>query len=79
MGKIDSSKVETFAKALENCETFNEKELLDSVKPIILEVEVNDDLSTRSKLAIFSMITNLSNCEEKERKKYAKKLIRLLK
>jgi len=32
MGKIDSSKVETFAKALENCETFNEKELLRLIR-----------------------------------------------
>ena len=79
MGKIDQAKVAEFTKSLENCKNYSEKELLDSLNPIILEVEKNDELSTKNKLAIYSMITNLSNCSEKEREKYARKLTRLLK
>ena len=38
----------------------------------------HNNYSTKQKLKIYAVLTSLSNCSEKERKKYAKKVKKLL-
>lgn len=56
----------------------NAQEFCDKLNPYIIKVEMNDLYSTAKKLKIFSLFTMLSNCDDKERIKYAKKLSKLL-
>ncbi len=51
---------------------------LDQINPIVLKVELDDTYKTNKKLKIFDLFTMISNCEVKERMKYAKKLAKLL-
>ena len=64
--KVSASK---FEKNATGAEKFSEQELMDAV---------NDNYSTKQKLKIYAVLTSLSNCSEKERKKYAKKVKKLL-
>lgn len=54
------------------------KEFVTLINPIIVEVELNEVMKTSKKLKIFSLFTMLSNCDNKQRMKYAKKISRLL-
>ena len=54
------------------------KELQDKIKTTILTVEHDSTYSTKELLKIYSLITSLSNCAEKERKKYVNKVVKLL-
>lgn len=67
-----------FEQNLANAETFTEVELMEAVNKTVVEVELDDDYSTKQKLNIYSAMTSLSNCSEKERNKYAKKVKKLL-
>ena len=67
-----------FVKAMEGCEQFEDSDLLDRLNPTILRVEKDDSYSTSKKLKIFALISSLSNCAEKERKKYVRKISGLL-
>ena len=57
---------------------FSEQELMDAVNHTVVDVELDDNYSTKQKLKIYAVLTSLSNCSEKERKKYAKKVKKLL-
>lgn len=67
-----------FEQNLANAETFTEVELMEAVNKTVVEVELDEDYSTNQKLKIYSAMTSLSNCSEKERNKYAKKVKKLL-
>lgn len=67
-----------FEQNLANAETFSEVELMEAVNKTVVEVELDEDYSTNQKLKIYSAMTSLSNCSEKERNKYAKKVKKLL-
>lgn len=67
-----------FVKAMEGCEKFEDSDLQDRLNPTILLVEKDDSYSTGRKLKIFALISSLSNCTEKERRKYVKKISGLL-
>ena len=54
------------------------QEFVDRLNPYIIKVELNELYSTDKKLKIFNTFTMLSNCDEKDRIKYAKKLAKLL-
>lgn len=54
------------------------KEFMDALNPIIIEVELNEKMKTARKLKIFDLFTQMSNCEVRERKKYGRKIARLL-
>ena len=54
------------------------KDFIDALNPIIVEVELNERYTTSEKLRIFDLFTQMSNCEVRERKKYARKAARLL-
>ena len=68
-----------FSKSMRGCEKFNEKELLDTLRPTIIKIETDDGYSTDEKLKIFSALTSLSNCAERDRQKYVKKAAKLMK
>lgn len=54
------------------------REFMDALNPIIIEVELNESMKTSRKLKIFDLFTQMSNCEVRERKKYGRKIARLL-
>lgn len=68
----------TFFENTKNVETFTEQQLMDAVNTTIVEVELDDNYSTKQKLKIYAVMTSLSNCSEKERKKFVKKVKKLL-
>ncbi len=65
-------------EVVKNSSTMTTQEFLDSLNPIIIKVEIDETYKTNRKLKIFNQFTMISNCEPKERMKYAKKLARLL-
>lgn len=79
MAKHDPNIQKQFAEALQGSEKMGEFELLDAIRPTILILEKDDTYNTSQKLKIFSLITSLSNCAEKERPKYVRKLTSALK
>jgi hypothetical protein len=52
--------------------------LLNHLNDTIVAVETDDSYNTKEKLKIYSLITSLSNSEGKERKKFAKKIVKAL-
>ncbi len=78
MAKHNPETGKTFTGNMKGCEKMTEKELLDSVNLTVLAVEHDDSYSTKERLKIYSLLTSLSNCAEKERPKYAKKVSKLL-
>lgn len=74
-----SNKIGTeFIEMVKENVSVNDQEFCDKLNTYILKVEMNDLYSTSKKLKIFSLFTMLSNCDTKERMKYAKKLAKLL-
>ena len=73
--KVSASK---FEKNTTGAEKFSEQELMDAVNHTVVDVELDDNYSTKQKLKIYAVLTSLSNCSEIERKKYAKKVKKLL-
>lgn len=63
---------------LNGAEKFNENQLMDAVNKTVVKVELDEKYTTKQKLKIYSELTSLSNCSEKERKKYTKKVKKLL-
>lgn len=63
-----------FIENTQDVETFTEQQLMDAMNATVVDVEVDDNYTTKQKLKIYSYMTSLSNCTEKERKKYAKKV-----
>lgn len=78
MANHNSETATEFKLNTRGCENFNEQQLLEAVNKTVVRVELDDDYSTKQKLNIYSMMTTLSNCSESERKKYAKKVYKLL-
>ncbi len=68
-----------FSKTMRGCERFSERDLLDALSPTILRIETDDSYSTDEKLKIFSALTSLSNCAERDRPKFVKKAAKLMK
>lgn len=54
------------------------REFMDALNPIIIEVELNETMKTSRKLKIFDLFTQMANCEGRERKKYGRRIARLL-
>jgi hypothetical protein len=67
-----------FETNLNGAEKFNENQLMDAVNKTVVKVELDEKYTTKQKLKIYSELTSLSNCSEKERKKYTKKVKKLL-
>lgn len=67
-----------FETNMNGVESFNEQQLMDAVNKTVVDVELDDSYSTKQKLKIYAVMTSLSNCAEKERKKFAKKVKKLL-
>jgi hypothetical protein len=59
-------------------ENLGSKEFVDSLNPIVLQVETSDRYNTKSRLKIFDLLSILSNCDVKQRRKIAKKAAKLL-
>jgi hypothetical protein len=79
MAKHDPNIKTGFLSALEGAEKMKEFELQEAIRPTVLIIEKDDSYSTSAKLKIFSLMTSLSNCAEKERPKYVKKIAHALK
>lgn len=78
MAKHNQNTANDFQTNMQGCERFTEQQLLEAVNKTVVAVELDEDYSTSQKLKIYSMMTSLSNCGEKERVKYAKKVKKLL-
>lgn len=79
MAKHDPSIQSEFLNAMNGCEKMKEAQLQEALNPTVLTIEKDDSYSTKAKLKIFSLISSLSNCAEKERPKYVKKIAKALK
>lgn len=79
MAKHDKNIQVSFLEAMKGCETMKEAQLQEALNPTVLTIEKDDSYSTSAKLKIFSLISSLTNCAEKERPKYVKKIGRALK
>ena len=79
MAKHDPKIRTDFLEATKGCEKMKESELTEALKPTVLIIEKDDSYSTNAKLRIFSLLTSLSNCAERERPKYVKKIAAALK
>ncbi len=67
-----------FERVMEYGKTETEKEFVDSLNLITNEVAKSDDYSTNEKLKIYELLTIIANCSARDRTRYAKKLIRVL-
>ena len=63
----------SFMAAVQNGESMPEHELLQKLQPTILAVEQDGHYSAKQKLRIFALLSDLTNCSEKERGKYIRK------
>lgn len=79
MAKHNPENASSFLERMNDAEKMEEADLLEALQPTILTVEKDDTYSTSAKLKIFSLITSLSNCAPKERKRFVKKIGRALK
>ncbi len=73
-----SQLAEQLLSIIDGSHEMSTKEFMDAVNPIVVEVELDETMKTSRKLKIFDLFTRMSNCSEKERKKYGKKIARLL-
>lgn len=73
-----SALAEQLLSIIEGSHEISTKELMDAVNPIVVEVELDETMKTSRKLKIFDLFTRMYNCSEKERRKYGKKISRLL-
>lgn len=78
MAKHNPKVAEEFQTNTSDLETMSEQDLLDRLNKTIVAVEVDDAYSAKEKLKIYSLITSLSNSDEKDRKKFAKKIYKAL-
>ena len=78
MSRHDPAILAGFTESMKNAEELSDKELLDALNPTIGAVEKDDSYGTSAKLKIFLWISQLSNCEPRERKKYIRKISRKL-
>lgn len=79
MSKHDQKTAEAFLKLMDGCESMPENVFQNNLKPTVLAVELDDSYNTKEKLKIFSLLSSLSNCSENERRKYVKKIYKVLK
>ncbi len=78
MAKHDPKNAETFQTNLRDLDAISEQDLLDRLNQTIVTVETDDSYNTKEKLKIYSLITLLSNSDEKERKKFVTKIYKAL-
>lgn len=57
---------------------FDEKTLNDKLNITMVAVEKDDDYTAKEKLKIYDLLSQITNCDPKERTKYMKKLGRVL-
>lgn len=55
-----------------------QQEFVDSLNPIIVQVEVDEHYNTKDRLKIFDQMSRLTNCDVHQRRKYAKKTAKYL-
>jgi len=79
MKKHNPENLKTFEESLKDYDKMSEQQLLDALNKIIVIVENDDSYNTNAKLTIYAFISSLSNCDERERKKWVKKIAKLLK
>ncbi|MBE6109765.1 MAG: hypothetical protein E7194_05030 [Erysipelotrichaceae bacterium] len=79
MAKHDPNIRTGFLEALQGADKMKESELQEAIRPTVLIIEKDDSYSTSKKLKIFSLMSSLSNCAEKERPKYVRKIAGALK
>ena len=63
---------------VQNGSNLSTKDFVDSLNPIIMQVETSDRYNTKSRLKIFNWMSCLSNCDVRQRKKFARKAARYL-
>ncbi len=78
MAKHNPDTARIFEENMKGCAALEEKEFQDKINVTVLAVEHDDTYSTKERLKIYSLLTSLSNCAEKERAKFANKVKKLL-
>lgn len=78
MAKHNPTIAASFRAAMNQYDIFSEQELMERLNQTIVDVEQDDSYNTKQKLKIYALITSLSNCEVKGRRKFIKKIYREL-
>lgn len=67
-----------FEKVMEAGKTETESRFFEHLNEIVKMVETDKSYTTNEKLAIYELISQLSNCAPPDRTRFAKKLLRIL-
>ena len=78
MAKISSDLLNKLESLVSAITKLQEDEFINVVNSINTEIEKNDDINTSKKLKIYAALSSLSNCPEKDRKKFLAKVIKLV-
>ncbi len=78
-GRQENEVVKEFRRVYEEGAHETESEFLESLNAFTVIIEKSRDYSTNSKLKIYELLSQISNCSSNERDRYAKKLIKVLK
>lgn len=70
--------IDEFNRSMENASSLGEQDFQNAMNQTIVSVETNDHYSTNQKLKIYAELQQLANCTEKDRRKYVKKVAKLL-
>lgn len=70
--------VDAFNASMAQASTLDEQDFQDAMNHTIIAVETDDHYSTNQKLKIYAELQQLANCTEKDRRKYVKKVAKLL-
>lgn len=70
--------VDAFRESMSNASSLGEQEFQDAMNRTIVTVETDDHYSTNQKLKIYAELQQLANCTEKDRKKFVRKVAKLL-
>lgn len=68
-----------FENMIRNGQNLSEMEFLDHLNEFTKQVIEDQTYSTDDRLAIYELLSQISNCSPADRMRYAKKMIRLLK
>lgn len=76
--KHEATVAKAFKKVMEDGKTETESRFFEHLNEIVKMIETDKSYTTNEKLAIYELISQLSNCAPQERTHFAKKLIRIL-
>lgn len=78
MSRHNEKNRQVFEDSMDGCEAMNEEDFRIAMNKTVVNVELDNDYSTNQKLKIYAAMQDLTNCLEKDRRRYVRKVSRLL-